>query len=139
MTIPLRFYAYGALLLVIMGCLVGGGWYAHHAGYEAGQKAQKKIDQTSIDAANTARGEALAQVAASAQALQQVNANSNLEKLNAAIQQGNVEAAVAQLAKDKATAQSDAAAWQAKFKQAQASPACAGTLEGELCPALSDY
>lgn len=135
MTIPLRFYAYGLLLLL----LIGLGWYLHHAGYAAGEASQKQTDQQSIDSANTARGEALAQVAATAQALQQVNANANLEKLNAAIQQGNVEAAVAQLAKDKATAQSDAAAWQAKFKQAQASPACAGTLEGELCPALSDY
>lgn len=139
MTIPLRFYAYGALLLVIIGCLVGGGWYAHHAGYEAGVAHQTQVDQKSIDAANTARGEALAQVAASAQALQQINANAELEKQKAAIQQGQVEAAIEQLSKDKATAQSDASAWQAKFKQAQASPACAATLEGEICPALMSY
>lgn len=137
--IPVKLYVYVGILIAIALCLVGGGWYAHHAGYEAGLAAQKQTDQKSIDAANTARGEALAQVSASAQALSQVNANAALEKQKAAIQQGQVEAAIEQLSKDKATAQSDASAWQAKFKQAQTSSACAGTLEGEICPALSDY
>ena len=137
--IPAKLYVYAGVLIAIALCLVGGGWYAHHAGYASGVAHQEQVDQKSIDAANSARGEALAQVAASAQALQQVNANAALEKQRAAIQQGQAQAAVEQLVKDKASAQSDAAAWRAKFKQAQASPACAGTLEGELCPALSDY
>ncbi|PXV60901.1 hypothetical protein SAMN04487785_1135 [Dyella jiangningensis] len=137
--IPVKLYVYAGVLVVVALCLLGGGWYAHHAGYASGVAHQEQVDQKSIDAANSARGEALAQVAASAQALQQVNANAALEQQNAAIQQGQVEAAIEQLSKDKASAQSDAAAWQAKFKQASTTPACAGTLKEELCPALSDY
>jgi hypothetical protein len=137
--IPVKLYVYAGALFAIALCLLGGGWYAHHAGYASGVAHQTQIDQKSIDAANEARGEALAQVAASAQTLKQVNANAALEKLNAAVQQGRVEAAVEQLSKEKQAAQSDAAAWQAKFKQASATPACAGTLKEELCPELSGF
>jgi Spy/CpxP family protein refolding chaperone len=137
--IPVKLYAYAGALLAMALCLLGGGWYAHHAGYASGMAHQTQLDQKSIDAANEARGEALAQVAASAQALQQVNANSALEKLNAAVQQGRVEAAVEQLSKEKQAAQSDAATWQAKFKQASTTAACAGTLKEELCESLMGY
>ena len=137
--IPVKLYVYAGVLLVIALCLVGGGWYAHHGGYASGEAHQAQVDQKTIDAANTARGEALAQKSASDQALAQVNANAELERQKAAIQQGQVEAAIEQLSKDKAVAQSNAAAWQAKFKQASTTAACAGTLKEELCPALSDY
>ncbi|AHX16197.1 hypothetical protein CH75_06440 [Dyella jiangningensis] len=135
----IRLYVYAGALIAIALCLLGGGWYAHHAGYASGVAYQTQLDKKSIDAANEARGEALAQVTASADALKQVNANAALEKLNAAVQQGRVEAAVEQLSKEKQAAQSAAAVWQAKFKQASTTTACAGTLKEELCPALSDF
>jgi len=134
-TIPLRFYAYGLLLLL----LVGLGWYGYDKVVDHGRALQAADDKTEIDNAHTERDNANAQKDASAQALAQVNANSALEAQKAAIQKGQAEAAVEQLSKDKASAQSDAAAWQAKFKQASTTTACAGTLKEELCPALSDY
>jgi cbb3-type cytochrome oxidase subunit 3 len=130
-----KLYLYGGALLVILLTLAGGAWYM----YSHGEKAQAAKDAQAIQQLTDARNAAIAQVADSAGALQQVNANAALEKQKAAIQQGQVEAAIEQLSKDKATAQSDATAWQTKFKQASTTAACAGTLKEELCPALSDY
>lgn len=135
MTIPIRFYAYGLLLLL----LISLGWYGYDKVVDHGKALQAAADQTEIDNAHTERDNALAQKKASDQALAQVNANSALEAQKAAIQKGQAEAAIEQLNKDKATAQSDATAWQTKFKQASTTAACAGTLKEELCPALSDY
>jgi predicted RNA-binding protein len=119
--------------------LIGLGWYGYDKVVAHGKALQAAADKTEIDNAHTELDNATAQKNASAQALQQVNANAELEKQKAAIQQGQVEAAIEQLNKDKASAQSDAAAWQTKFKQASTTAACAGTLKEELCPALSDY
>jgi zona occludens toxin (predicted ATPase) len=130
-----KLYLYGGALLVILLALAGGAWYM----YSHGESAQAAKDAQTIQQLTDARNAAIAQVADSAGALQQVNANAALEKQKAAIQQGQVEAAIEQLNKDKASAQSDATAWQTKFKQASTTAACAGTLKEELCPALSDY
>ena len=93
MTIPLRFYAYGLLLLL----LVGLGWYGYDKVVDHGRALQAADDKTEIDNAHTERDNANAQKDASAQALAQVNANSALEAQKAAIQKGQAEAAVEQL------------------------------------------
>lgn len=130
-----RLYAYGAALFVLLACLLGGSWYA----YSHGEKAQAAKDAQTIQQLTDARNAAIAQVQDSAKALDQVNANARLEQLNAAVQRGKVEAAIEQLNKEKQAAQSDAATWQAKFKQASATTACAGTLKEELCETVMGY
>jgi cbb3-type cytochrome oxidase subunit 3 len=133
--IPVKLYVYAGVLIAIVLCLLGGGWYA----YSHGEKSQAAKDAQTIDQLTEARNAAIAQVADSAKALDQVNANARLEQLNAAVQKGQVEAAIEQLQAQKTQADSDAAAWKARFAQASATPACASVLKEELCPALSDY
>lgn len=131
----LKLYAWLACAAILVGTVAGGAWYM----YSHGEKAQATKDAQTIQQLTDARNAAIVQVSDSADALKQVSANAALEKQKAAIQQGQVEAAIEQMSKDKASAQSDASAWQAKFKQASTTTACAGTLKEELCPALSDY
>lgn len=129
-----RLYAYGAVLLVLAGLLLAGGWWA----YEKGKDHQAAINQKAIASAKADRDAALAQVSASAQALQQVNAAAAQERANAKQQQGKAKEAIATLGKQASAAVSEASAWQAKYQAALKTPACHIAQE-ELCDSLTDY
>ena len=130
--IPVRLYAYGAALLIMAGLLLGGGWWAHHKGAEA----QKAEDAKVIEAQSQELTYTQNQLTAANRALLQVNDQVELEKKAAAAQRHMADAAVAEIAKEKAQAQADAAVWQKKFQAAVRSKDCALVMEQTACPAV---
>ena len=130
--IPVRLYAYGAALLIMAGLLLGGGWWAHHKGAEA----QKAEDAKVIEAQSQELTYTQNQLTAANRALVQVNDQMELEKKAAAAQRRMADAAVADIAKEKAQAQADAAVWQKKFQAAVRSKDCALVMEQTACPAV---
>ena len=130
--IPVRLYAYGAALLIMAGLLLGGGWWAHHKGAEA----QKAEDAKVIEAQSQELTYAQNQLTAANRALVQVNDQMELEQKAAAAQRRMADAQVAQIAREKAQAQVDAAAWQKKFQAAVRSKDCALVMEQTACPAV---
>ena len=130
--IPVRLYAYGAALLILAGLLLGGGWWAHHKGAEA----QKAEDAKVIEAQSQELTYTQNQLTAANRALVQVNDQMELEKKAAAAQRRMADSAVADIAKEKAQAQADAAVWQKKFQAAVRSKDCALVMEQTACPAV---
>lgn len=130
--IPARLYAYGVALLILAALLVGGGWWAHHKGAEA----QKAEDAKTIEAQSQELTYTQNQLRAANHSLDQVNDQLVLEKKAAAAQRRMADAAVADIAKEKAQAQADAAAWQKKFQAAVRSKDCALVMEQTACPAV---
>lgn len=121
---------YGLVTFLFM--LAGFGWWAHHKGAEA----QKAEDAREIEVKEQELTYSRNQIAAAARALIQVNDQLDLEKKAAAAQRRMADAQVADIAKEKAQAQADAAVWQKKFQAAVRSKDCALVMEQTACPAV---
>lgn len=127
-----RIYPAAVTFIVLAGLLLGGGWWAHHKGAEA----QKAEDAKVIEAQSQELTYAQNQLTAANRALVQVNDQMELEQKAAAAQRRMADAQVAQIAREKAQAQVDAAAWQKKFQAAVRSKDCALVMEQTACPAV---
>jgi len=130
----LKLYAGIALVLVLIGALVGGGWWA----YEKGKDAQAATDQKAMTDLSTERDNAIRQSAADAAAMKACSDATTAAQAAAANQRKQADQQVAAAAQAVAASAKASANWQAKYQAALKTPACKGA-EEELCPALSDY